>query len=173
MWEHHTGERDGGYWHTPNASDAIQGNIKYPEDRLIQKGNTIRRISKDGKDRGLGLARQVKWPTPRNRMTGAATPNRSTDKFNNLESVVARRIWPTPNVHMEHHGGTGYKASLRRQELGKQVVLDQAIQIEQGHGGQLNPDWVEWLMGWPIGWTDLRPLEMDKFQKWLEQHGKC
>ena len=20
---------------------------------------------------------------------------------------------------------------------------------------QLNPDWVEWLMGWPVGWTDL------------------
>jgi len=29
-------------------------------------------------------------------------------------------------------------------------------------GGPLNPDWVEWLMGWPIGWTDLKPLEMDK-----------
>ena len=22
-------------------------------------------------------------------------------------------------------------------------------------GGQLNPTWVEWLMGFPIGWTDL------------------
>lgn len=21
-------------------------------------------------------------------------------------------------------------------------------------GGQLNPEWVEWLMGFPIGWTD-------------------
>ncbi len=21
--------------------------------------------------------------------------------------------------------------------------------------GQLNPDWVEWLMGWPVGWTDV------------------
>jgi hypothetical protein len=21
--------------------------------------------------------------------------------------------------------------------------------------GQLNPTWVEWLMGYPIGWTDL------------------
>jgi len=39
-------------------------------------------------------------------------------------------------------------------------------------GGSLNPTWVEWLMGWPLGWTDLKPLEMDKFQKWLEQHGR-
>ena len=22
--------------------------------------------------------------------------------------------------------------------------------------GRLNPDWVEWLMGYPIGWTDIR-----------------
>jgi len=25
--------------------------------------------------------------------------------------------------------------------------------------GRLNPAWVEWLMGWPIGWTLLEPLE--------------
>ena len=29
-------------------------------------------------------------------------------------------------------------------------------------GGKLNPDWVEWLMGWPIGWTELKPLETVK-----------
>jgi DNA (cytosine-5)-methyltransferase 1 len=38
--------------------------------------------------------------------------------------------------------------------------------------GQLNPEWVEWLMGWTIGWTDLKPLEMGKFQQWLNSHGK-
>jgi len=25
-------------------------------------------------------------------------------------------------------------------------------------------------MGWPIGWTDLEPLAMDKFQSWPQQH---
>jgi hypothetical protein len=30
-------------------------------------------------------------------------------------------------------------------------------------GGRLNPTWVEWLMGWPIGWTDLEPLAMDRY----------
>jgi hypothetical protein len=39
-------------------------------------------------------------------------------------------------------------------------------------GGQLNPNWVEWLMGWPIGWTDCEPLEMGRFRKWLDLHGK-
>ena len=37
-------------------------------------------------------------------------------------------------------------------------------------GGQLNPEWVEWLMGWPIGWTDLKPLEMGKYLSWYQQH---
>ena len=39
-------------------------------------------------------------------------------------------------------------------------------------GGPLNPNWVEWLMGWPIGWTDLKPLETDRFQSWQQQHLK-
>jgi hypothetical protein len=38
-------------------------------------------------------------------------------------------------------------------------------------GGTLNPTWVEWLMGWPLGWTDLKPLAMAKFQQWQQQHG--
>ena len=25
-------------------------------------------------------------------------------------------------------------------------------------------------MGWPIGWTELRPLAMDKFLEWQRQH---
>lgn len=36
--------------------------------------------------------------------------------------------------------------------------------------GQLNPQWVEWFMGWPIGWTELKPLAMDKFREWQLQH---
>jgi len=36
-----------------------------------------------------------------------------------------------------------------------------------------NPQWVEKLMGWPVGWTDLQPLETDKFQQWQSSHGKC
>jgi hypothetical protein len=38
-------------------------------------------------------------------------------------------------------------------------------------GGKLNPNWTEWLMGWPIGWTDLKPLETDKSPYVQQQHG--
>jgi hypothetical protein len=32
--------------------------------------------------------------------------------------------------------------------------------------GQLNPDWVEWLMGWPTGWTSLEPLPEGTLEEW-------
>ena len=37
--------------------------------------------------------------------------------------------------------------------------------------GWANPRFSEKMMGWPIGWTDLQPLAMDKFQQWQQQHG--
>ncbi|EIE01503.1 hypothetical protein LEP1GSC185_3961 [Leptospira licerasiae serovar Varillal str. VAR 010] len=37
--------------------------------------------------------------------------------------------------------------------------------------GPLNPDWVEWLMGWPVGWTGLKPLETAKYHAWFNSHG--
>lgn len=40
-------------------------------------------------------------------------------------------------------------------------------------GGPLNPTWCEWFMGWPVGWTESRPLETARFQQWLHSHGAC
>ena len=39
-------------------------------------------------------------------------------------------------------------------------------------GGPVNPIFSEWLMGWPLGWTDLKPLEMDKCLYARQQHGE-
>ena len=33
-------------------------------------------------------------------------------------------------------------------------------------GGALSPNWVEWLMGQPIGWTSLDPLPAADFAEW-------
>jgi hypothetical protein len=38
-------------------------------------------------------------------------------------------------------------------------------------GGQLNPTWVEWLIGWPVGWTDCAASATAKFQQWQHSHG--
>lgn len=80
-----------------------------------------------------------------------------------LPTMARRNLWPTPpqwatpTSHPRTH-------SPRKVDHGEQL----ANQV----GGSLNPTWVEWLMGWPLGWTDLRPLEMDKFQEWFKGHGR-
>lgn len=38
-------------------------------------------------------------------------------------------------------------------------------------GGQLSADWVEWLMGWPIGWTDCERAATEQYRLWLREHG--
>lgn len=38
---------------------------------------------------------------------------------------------------------------------------------------RLNPNWVEWLMAWPIGWTDLKPLATGRFRSWRLAHSRC
>ena len=69
------------------------------------------------------------------------------------------------------------ETALKWNGVAKQDSLSFAVaREEKAEGrhiphGQLNPPWVEWLMGWPTGWTDLKPLAMDKFQEWWQQHG--
>lgn len=39
--------------------------------------------------------------------------------------------------------------------------------MRQGQKGQLNPDWVECLMGFPIGWTDIDRDETESH--WIDE----
>ena len=75
------------------------------------------------------------------------------------ESDCGSRL-PTPTAHNSKEGA--YPAEFTRN------TPTLAAQI----GGKINPDWNEWRMGWPIKWTDLKPLATDKFQQWCDSHGK-
>jgi len=44
-------------------------------------------------------------------------------------------------------------------------------QWAQRYGTRLTPNSIEILMNWPEGWSDSRPLEMDRIQSWLRLHG--
>jgi DNA (cytosine-5)-methyltransferase 1 len=37
-------------------------------------------------------------------------------------------------------------------------------------GGRANPEFVEWLMGWPTGWSDLERSATDRYRSWLLAH---
>ena len=96
-----------------------------------------------------------------------ARPGRS--KPANLRDQVSNmRNWPTPTKR----DGKGAAKSRVKGHPRHNHNLDCAVELEHGEiVGRLNPQFVEWLMGWPQGWTDLAPLEMDKFQEWQQQHG--
>ena len=53
---------------------------------------------------------------------------------------------------------------------GRQNQYDLSKHARAITGKRLSVHYSEWTMGWPIGWTDLKPLETDKFQLWRQQH---
>jgi hypothetical protein len=92
---------------------------------------------------GGGMQKQLSQGKT-HRASGHSIQIRLQDQVNNP------KLWPTPVQRM--YKDMGYPSEYGRNEI------PLAAQV----GGPLNPDWVEWLMGWPIGWTDLKPLETDK-----------
>jgi hypothetical protein len=101
------------------------------------------------------------------------TPNTGgLDGGSNSRRALKKRmksLWPTPNA--SDADKWSHQSLAERQAKGQQVRLNTAVAPEGGRGGSLNPTWVEWLMGWPLGWTDLKPLETDKSQRWPHSHG--
>lgn len=76
-------------------------------------------------------------------------------------------LWPTPK---SSPSGPDYARINRPKSGGDDLVTRVARGIETPPY-TLNPAWVEWLMGFPIGWTDLRPLEMLRYRLWLKLFG--
>jgi len=137
------------YWPTPSAkepgisADRIvdkHGNKpEHPNQRLYDK--ITGRLVQDGLSQAVKL-----WPTPRAN-DAEKRGNIANDKRNGLPAAVMH--WPTPTATM--HKGSSQNALTRKDGKDR---LDHKMQSVEGNG-QLNPQWVEWLMGFPIGWTDL------------------
>ena len=145
-----TNERESGllpnnetFFHTPNTTG-------------LDGGSNSRKALKKRMDM---------WPTPTTsqaRSEGMILHMRrlvenGTTTLQEAEAMVAgsltpkrMKVWPTPTAHMAKEMNSPSEALRDTPSLASRV------------GGQLNPMWVEWLMGWPLGWTDLKPLEMDK-----------
>jgi hypothetical protein len=78
-----------------------------------------------------------------------------------------RNLWATPKAR-------DWKGQSQR---GIHASMDALPNMDRGDGkpvgGKLNPTWVEWLMGWPLGWTDCDASATVRFQQWLHWHGVC
>ncbi len=153
--EPRTSETDSGSWPTPTASGFEVSDVP----RLLER--RARLAEKYGNNGfGLTLNQAVKiWPTP----TVCGNYNRAGASAKSGDGL-ATAVWATP-VRRDYR----YPGRSRLERTGG----TQGECLPQQVGGPLNPTWVEWLMGWPLGWTDLKPLETGKFQEWQQQHGRC
>jgi hypothetical protein len=165
LWEQstqvlRTDEIESGLWPTATAGDS-----KNAANRTATRHNPNSKHHS-----GTTLVDAVRmWPTPCARdWKGANAPEGLTrqdgkSRMDQLANAVAHPDlrFATPQARDSRTGSTErWDNPERSRNLNDQI------------GGQLNPTWVEWLMGWPIGWTDLKPLEMDKFQQWQQQHSE-
>jgi hypothetical protein len=55
---------------------------------------------------------------------------------------------------------------------GRQNQYDLSRHAREITGKRLSVHYSEWTMDWPVGWTDITPLETDKFQQWQHSHGE-
>jgi hypothetical protein len=121
----------------------------------------------DGEDGGRGellaLVRGKKtrqlWPTPQasDSKRGADARDRPGSGGPNLNYAVKVAMWPTPQAaDRKSTGQPGTKSHANH--LARGSLLTAAVTETTG-GGQLNPTWVEWLMGFPLGWTDCAASE--------------
>ena len=78
-------------------------------------------------------------------------------------AILGKSVWDAqgklparfPTMSASGMGNTGSQQMLQSLvENGLLTDLEKR-QMTAGNGGKLNPTWVEWLMGFPLGWTDL------------------
>lgn len=94
--------------------------------------------------------------------------NRKEGKINSRgEPKLSAQVKRMPTVRAQSASGGG--SGLDGWSGARSMMTPE--EVKELTGGSLNPEWVEWFMGWPIGMTGLQPLAMDKFQQWFDSHG--
>jgi len=129
---------------TPTAGDAKSSGSRQAEGSRAHPGISLTDyVRRDG-----GRGRM--WLTP---TVDAATERTAKYAQGGTSLSLAVRMYPTPTCNdAKNNGGPSQHA---RATAALNVVA----------GGALNPRWVEWLMGWPLGWTALDASGTDRYLK--------
>ncbi len=146
-------------------ADLIPFSVILPSSGIMQNGRVyhLPRLELSICETEYGLL-----PTPCAQMGGYNKSDSKNAKIRpSLEMMARHGLWPkmypTP-VATDGKGAPAIESVKRRELESKRGVRLEEHLARSGEIGQLNPTWVEWLMGWPLGWTDLKPLVMDKCQ---------
>jgi len=138
----------------------------WPRSGMTRSGTVWRRRTSMPRISATGSS---SWPTPdasvMNDGEGLATwlARREREKAKHRNGngfgtplAIAVQLWRTPQARDGDPRGT---QTEKRASGGHSVGLNDQV------GGSLNPTWVEWLMGFPLGWTVLEPSEMPSSRK--------
>jgi len=164
-----------GLWPTPVANDDNKSPEAHMAMKARMKGGPRHTIT------SLQVAAKM-WPTVKGSPSGPdfARANREGSGGDDLATAVARML-PTPRQEDSqcigpHQGRPDSLSALTKMlptakgrdwkgqsQRGIHAPGDSLANGDRGDGkpigGQLNPTWVEWLMGYPPGWTDLSVSE--------------
>lgn len=158
-------------WRTPQASLLSENSATYsetwPASGSMRNGTLCRR------SRSVPLTNGIEsslWPTPQVQDGRHSTANAANREASGRQIQLAHAValWPTPRATDGTHGG---RVTPRKSKEGGNLIEAVAARTWptptasrrsglQSHGtnailGQLNPLWVEWLMGFPPEWTAL------------------
>ena len=183
--EHLTNGTGSGLWRTPTVScaerGAMDGRIRLARGQTVSLQDQVKGwnwptpLATDGKNGGpnqkgskgdLRLSSAVhKFPTPRANDAEKRGNFDITNPRNGLPAAV--KMWPAPCASEARQGFQNRENGKK----GSQKSLSTVIQggPSQVVGGSLNPNWVEWLMGWPIGWTSMEPLPKSTWNAWVSE----
>ena len=84
---------------------------------------------------------------------------KSSHSLNLADSV---KKWPTPCANED---AAGTPNGNMQKKLGNDPKV-RGETPEEWSKGALSPDWVEWLMGWPIGWTSMEAITELDWRDW-------
>ncbi|MFV0377780.1 MAG: hypothetical protein ACK5JD_10830 [Mangrovibacterium sp.] len=112
-----------------------------------------RQKNREGRSRSGNLREQVVHPEMHPTPTIQCLKNNlgaSQLKRNSLCLGSYVKLYPTPLSCERNYSVTGDSQSAR---CLSGIARRESLEVGET-AGQLNPDWVEWLMGYPVGWTD-------------------
>lgn len=112
------------------------------------------------------------WPTPlASDGTGGGLREPDGKRGPRVKDVIlGNGIWPTPATR-DYKGARTPRAM---QKTGRNPATNSLPDALGAHSGlSVNPNWVEWLMGFPIGFTDSKDLVMPRSRSKQPQRGSC
>lgn len=85
--------------------------------------------------------------------------SRKLEMLEGLSEGKGSLLWPRPTTGAPLCGGTGNFKQMEKLRNAGIITEEERKNLVSGNGGRSNPDLLEWLMGFPIGWTDLNASE--------------